>query len=96
MDIPVCMTVEEIGIAMLDDEHKSMLSELKLHGWPLTKAEVHMQFYWLYETAIIDSIAMEGRIIIIPGVPQDKTLKELHLNHMGIQKIWLLAYESIY
>ena len=38
MDIPDCMTVEEIRITVLDDVHIGMLSELILHGWPSTKS----------------------------------------------------------
>ena len=40
IDIPDCMTVEEIGTATLDDEGIGMLSELVQNGWPVTKAEV--------------------------------------------------------
>ena len=35
-------------------------------------------------------------IIIISAALQDKALKELHINHMGIEKTMLLAYRSIY
>ena len=37
---------------------------------------------------------MKGRKI--PVVPQDKALKQLNMNHMGIQRIRLLTHESIY
>ena len=43
MDIPYCMTAEEIRIVILDDKHIGMVSELILHSWPSTKAEVQKE-----------------------------------------------------
>ena len=94
------MTVEEIRIITQDDEHIGMLSELLLHDWPLIKPKVQkdLQPEWSFrdEIAIIDSITITGRRRIIPEVLQDKTLKQLHLNHMEIEKIRLLACNTIY
>ena len=71
-----------------------MLSDLVLHSWPLTKVEVQQELQpnWSFrdEIAIIEGIVMKGRRIIVPAVLQDKVLKQLHLNHMGIQKMRLL------
>ena len=39
---------------------------------------------------------MKGRRIIIPAVHQDKALKQLHLNHIGIEETRLLACRSIH
>ena len=41
MDIPNCMTAEEIGEAALGDKHLSTLAELVIHSWPSTKDEVY-------------------------------------------------------
>ena len=38
---------------------------------------------------------MKGRRIV-PAALQDTALKQLHLNHMGIEKTRLLTGESIY
>ena len=40
MDIPDCMTGEEIRLATLDDEHLGMLSKYVLCGWPSINGEV--------------------------------------------------------
>ena len=40
MNIPECMTAEEIKLAAIDDESIDMLLNYELHGWPATKAEV--------------------------------------------------------
>ena len=39
---------------------------------------------------------MKGRCIFIPEVLNPQVLDQLHINHMGIDKTKLLAYESIY
>ena len=39
---------------------------------------------------------MKGRRIIIPVVLQDKALKQLHQNDMGVDMKRLPTYESIY
>ena len=96
MDIADCMAAEEIRIAVLDDKHIVMLSELVLCSWPSTKAEVqkHLQSHrsFRHEIGIIDSIVMKGRRIVILVALQDQALKELQLSHMGIEKTQLLVH----
>ena len=41
-------------------------------------------------------VAMKARRVIVPASLQDKTLKHLHLDHMGIEKTRILACESMY
>ena len=47
-----------------------------------------LQPYWSFrdEIAIIDRIAIKGRTKMIPALLQDKAIKHLHINHMGIEK----------
>ena len=45
---------------------------------------------------IIHRMAVKGRIIIIPTLPQKKAVDQLHINDVGIEKIRLLVCESIY
>ena len=54
--------------------------------------------YWPIrnELALIDYTAMKGKRIIIPFPLQKQILQQLHSNHMGIEKIRLLIYESVY
>ena len=70
------MTAEEKRTATLDDEHISIISELILYSWPLTKAGVlkDLQPYVSFrdEITMIDGTAMKGRSIIIPRALQDK------------------------
>ena len=39
------MTEEEIRTATLDDEFKGILTDLVLHSWPSTKAEVQKELH---------------------------------------------------
>ena len=50
MDIPDCVTAEEIRMATLDNEQLAILSEHVFCSWPSTKAEVQeeLQPYWLF------------------------------------------------
>ena len=94
-DTPDCMTGEEIRIAMPDDKYICMLSEVILHIWPLTTAEVQKdpQPYWSFidEIAIIDGIAVKDRRIMKLVALQDKTLKQLHMSHIRIERTRLMA-----
>ena len=77
-----------------------MLSELVLHGWPSPKVEVQkdLQPYQSFrgKIAVIGGIVIKGRIIIVLVTLQDRALKQLHLNHVGMEKTQLLACESMY
>ena len=45
---------------------------------------------------MIDGVAMKGTQLIIPFSLQKNILDQLHSNHMGMEKRWLLARESVY
>ena len=69
-------------------------------GWPSTKEELHADIkpYWSYrdELAVIDGIMLKGRHIVIPTSLKEQVLGQLHTNHMGIEKMKLLAHKSVY
>ena len=46
--------------------------------------------------AVLDSIVMKGRIIISLTLLQERTLEQLNINHLGIEKTKITAKESIY
>ena len=56
------------------------------HDWPSVKAEVlkELQLYWSCEDeiAVLDGIMLKGIGIAVPASLQNKTLNQLHLNHM--------------
>ena len=100
MDIPDCMTANEIRISTLNSEHPGILSEDVLHSGPSRNAEVKKELkpYWSFrdEITVKCRITKKGRRIIVPASLQGKALKQLHLNHVGIEKTRLLTYDSVY
>ena len=46
--------------------------------------------------AVIDSIIIKDRHVVILEMLKTQTLNHLHINHMGIEKTKILAHESIY
>ena len=64
----------------------------------LYKISEELKPYWSYrdELAVIDSIVLKGRCIIIPNSLKQQVLNQLHMNHMGIEKMKLLACKCIY
>ena len=64
MNMPDFMTVEELRVPTLYDEHLGRLYEYVLHVWPSAKAEVwkELQPNWSLrdDVAIFDEITMKG------------------------------------
>ena len=81
------------------DSHIQQLKHFIITGWPDSKDKTSEELkpYWSYrdKLAIIDSIVLKGRCIIIPNSVKQQVLDQLHMNHMGIEKMKLLACECI-
>ena len=90
LDIPDYMTVEEIREVTWEDEYLSSFAEIILCNWLSKKLEVQkeLQQYGSCrdKIATIDEIAIKARIIIILPSLLDKAIKQLHMNHMDIEK----------
>ena len=99
-DMPECVSMAEIQQASAQDNHFQELKNFIISGWPDTKDKLHadLRHYWLYrgELALIDGIILKGRHIVIPNSLKQQVLDQLHTNDMGIEKIKLLAHESVY
>ena len=100
VDMPDCISMEEIQQALLQDAHLQQLKTFIIAGWPHTKDELQPDIrpYWLYrdELAVIDGVLLKGRCIIIPNSLKQQILTQLHINNMGIEKTKLLACESVF
>ena len=77
-----------------------MLKSYIIQGQPHKKDEVkqNMKHYWpiRHEVAMINGIARNCNKIIVPFLLPREILKQLHSNHMGIEKMRLLARELVY
>ena len=91
---------KDIQTATEEDPKLQMLERYIIRGWLLTKDKIEpeVEKYWpiRHELAMIDCVEIKGKSIIIPCLLQKQTLKQLHSNHMGTEKRWLLARESVY
>ena len=94
------MSTWHIQQATVQDEHLQWLKCFIITGWPDTKDWLHQDIrsYWSFkdDLAVIDSVIMKGRCIIIPEALKQQAIDQLHVNHMGIEKTKLLACKSIY
>ena len=57
-----------------------------------------MNHFWLntYKLTLNGGIVMKGRRIIIPSLLQRQILEQLHINHMGFEKMRLLAKKLVH
>ena len=96
-DMPECLSMTDLWQVSSQDSHIQKLKHFIITGWPDSKDEVSKELkpYWSYrdELAVIDSVVLKGRCIIIPYSLKQQVLDQLHINHMGIEKTKLLAHE---
>ena len=89
-DIPECMSISQIQQTMAQDKHLQHIKHIIITGWPNTEDQLQIDIrpYWSYKDnlAVIDSLVMKGRCIIIPQDLKQQVLDQLYLNHMGIEK----------
>ena len=89
-DVPESMSMWHIQQATVQDEHLQWLKHFIITGWLDTKDQLHQDIwpYWSFrdDLAVIDGVIMKGRYILMPEVPKQQSLDQLHVNHMGIEK----------
>ena len=99
-DMSDCLSMTDLQQASLQDSHIQNLKHFIITGWPDSKDEISEELkpYWSYrdELALIDGVVLKGRCIIKPNSLKQQVLNQLHMNHMGIEKMKLLACECIY
>ena len=99
-DMSECLSMTDLQQASSQDSHIKKLKYFIITGWPNSKDEASEEFkpYWSYrdELAVIDSMVLKSRHIIIPNILKQQVLNQLHINHMGIEKMKLLACKCIY
>ena len=100
MNVPECMSMQEIQWATAQGEHLQWLKGYIIGGWQESKDHLHqdIRVYWPFkdDMAVIDGVIQKGRHIIIPEILKAQVLEQLHINCMGIKKTKLLVCESIY
>ena len=99
-DMPECLSMTDLQQASSQDSHTQKLKHFINTGWPDSKDEVSEELKpcWSYrdELAVIDGMVLKGRCIIIPNSLKQPVLDQLHINHIGIEKMEQLACKCIY
>ena len=99
-DMPECLSTTDLQQASVQDSHIQKLKHFIITGWPDSKYEISEELkpYWSYrdELAVIDGVVLKGRCIIIPNSLKQQVLNQLLINHMGIEKMRLLARKCVY
>ena len=84
------ITMHELQEAMSQDQHLQHLMEYAIQGWPDSKNQLlqDMRTYWKFrdDMAVIHWVVIKGKCIVIPKALPQQVLKQLHINHMGIEK----------
>ena len=92
---------EEIRFVTQVDNHLNALIIYLINSWSSVWTEVKDKYsYWVFwdDTAVIDGIEMKSKRIMVLGALQQRTLKELHINHFGAEKkldYWHVNTDSI-
>ena len=90
----------ELQQALSQDNHPQKIKNIIIAGCLNNKDKIDEELkpYWSYrdELAVIDGIRLKGRQIIIPKCLRLQVVDQLHMNHMDIEKIKLLAHECVY
>ena len=78
MDMPECVSMAEIQQASSLNNHLQQLKGIIISGWPDSRDELctDLQLYWSYrdELAVIDSIILKSKHIIIPNSLKEQVL----------------------
>ena len=70
-----------------------------INGWPSTRPQVkaETELYWLFhDDMVVSDDVIKARRIAVPDHLQQRALQYLHINHVDIEMIRLLATESMY
>ena len=98
--MPESHSLNEMRIAMQENDKLVFLKHTITHGWPSTIREVpsEIQAYWTFreELTIEDSIVLKGTWIVVPHKKHEATLKLILEGHLGLGKCKLRAKDTVY
>ena len=83
-----------------DDNIQHRLSNYILLGWPSDRSHLpkELHAYWsLRDSLTVDrGLIIEGLSALVPTSAISKTIAKLHMAHIGVEKILLLARDAVY
>ena len=89
-NIPDCLKRYGLQETMSQDQQLQLLLEYVMQGWPESRHQLpqdirtHCRFR--DDMGVINGVVIKGRHIVIPETLQQQALKQLHINHKGIEK----------
>ena len=99
VDLAKCTSICNIQEATAGDMHLQELKAYIIKDWSHKKEDVaqDIQKYWpiRHWLVMIDSMVVKGKWVMITSQFQVQLLKQLHSNHMEIEKTRLLAHEFV-
>ena len=93
-------SLQEIRIAMQEDDQLALLKHIITHGWPNTISEVPsvIQPFWTFweELKVEDGIVLKGTCIVIPSKKCQSILHLIHEGHLSLANCKLRAKDTVY
>ena len=93
-------SLQQLGVATQADDELAILKHTIMQGWPknIKQVPLELQPYWTFreELTIEDGLILKGTRIVIPNKQQQAILKQLHEDHLGLNKCKLRAKETVY
>ena len=91
-------SLQNLQLAMKDDDKLAILKHVIQQGWPKTIREVpsEIQLYWTFreELTIEDGLVLKGTRINIPNKKREDILKLIHEGHLGLNKCKMRAKKT--
>ena len=95
-----CDNLNQLRLAMQEDDDLVLLRHTIIQGWPSTIKEVPnvLQPYWTFreELTAVDGLVLKGTRIVIPNKKCEALLKLIHKGHLGLNKCKLHAKDTVY
>ena len=93
-------SLHSIRLATQANDNLAILKYIIQQGWPRTIKEVpqEIQRYWTFreELSIEDGLILKGTRIVIPDEKREEILKQIHEEHLGLNKCQMHAKETVY
>ena len=93
-------SLQNIRIAVQEDDELALLKHTIMSGWPSTIREVPSEIlpYLTFreELTVEDGIVLKGTHIVIPHKKHQATLNLIHEGHLGLNKCKMRAKDTVY
>ena len=93
-------SLNQLRVSTQADDELALLKHTIMQGWPSSIKQVPpvLQPYWTFreEITVEDGLILKGTRIVIPNKKQEAILKQIHEEHIGLNKCKLQGKETVY